>query len=417
MEQNGVNSMIEGQDIICFANDWDSDPLSKKHIMLRLARRNRVLWVNSIGTRNPQVSVRDFRRSLDKLKKFFDGCQRRGENLFLFSPLAIPFHGNRAAQWVNRKWLSWSLRRVCRQLGFRNPITWSFLPTSADVVGTLGEQLIIYHCVDEFSEFTGTDKAGLLEMERRLMKKADLVIVSSSPLYESKRRYNPNTFLVTHGVDVQHFRKACDPETVVPEEIANLKSPVIGFHGLVADWVDLELVRFLASARPEWSFVLVGKQDTNTERLRGMSNVYLAGGKDYASLPAYCKCFDVAILPFRVNELTLAANPLKLREYLAAGLPIVATAIPEAVRLATMERSVVRIGEGHQHFLEQIEALLGEGRGGPHLAVSQAMDSESWEEKVAEMCRVIIQAKPMSAREQAPSHSSPSFQESWLENS
>ena len=413
MERDAANSMIEGQDIICFANDWDSDPLSKKHIMLLLARRNRVLWVNSIGTRNPQVSVRDFRRSLDKLKKFFSGCQRRAENLFLFSPLAIPFHGNRTAQWLNRKWLSWSLRRVCRQLGFRNPITWSFIPTSADVVGTLGEQLIIYHCVDEFSEFTGTAKAALLEMERRLMEKADLVIVSSGPLYESKRRYNPKTFLVTHGVDVQHFRKACNPKTVVPQEIAALKSPVIGFHGLVADWVDLELVRFLASARPEWSFVLIGKLDTNTEPLHSLSNVYLLGRKDYALLPTYCKGFHVAILPFTVNELTLAANPLKLREYLAAGLPVVATAIPEAVRLG----SLVRIGESYQQFLEQIEALLAEGSSGPTLAVSQAMDSESWEGKVAEMCQLITRVKPLMVKERVPLHSPPGFQESWLGNS
>src|SRR5687767_465961 len=124
-----ANPALEGQDIICFANDFDSDPLSKKHIMLRMAKNNRVLWVNSIGTRNPQVSARDFRRVVDKLRHAFAGCQQRAENLFLFSPVAIPFHGNRAAQWLNRHWLSWSLRRVCRQLGFKQPVTWSFLPT------------------------------------------------------------------------------------------------------------------------------------------------------------------------------------------------------------------------------------------------------------------------------------------------
>jgi hypothetical protein len=108
-----------------------------------LAKRNRVLWVNSIGTRNPQVSARDFRRVAEKLKKFAGGCEHRAEKLFLFSPLAIPFHGNRAAQRINRHWLAWSIRRVCRQLGFQHPITWSFLPTSADVVGWLGEDFII----------------------------------------------------------------------------------------------------------------------------------------------------------------------------------------------------------------------------------------------------------------------------------
>ena len=211
-----------------------------------------------------------------------------------------------------------------------------------------------------------------------------------------KRQHNANTFLVTHGVDVEHFRAACDPKTAIPPEIAGLKSPVIGFHGLVADWVDLGLIKFLATSRPEWSFVLVGKLDTDTAVLRNLANVHLLGRKDYAQLPAYCKGFDVAILPFAINELTLASNPLKLREYLAAGLPVVSTAIPEAARLG----SLLRIGENNEHFLRQIEALLAEDTRGPRLSVSRAMDSESWEGKVNEVSRLIATVKPSGEAEQ-----------------
>src|SRR5258706_1044029 len=145
------DAMIRGQDIICFANDWDSDPLSKKHIMQRLAAGNRVLWVNSIGTRNPTVSVRDFKRVVKKVTDFTRGYRRLSENIYLYSPLAIPFHGVALAQWFNRFWLAFQLRLVCRQIGFHSPITWTFLPSSADVVGHLGAKHIIYHCVDEFS--------------------------------------------------------------------------------------------------------------------------------------------------------------------------------------------------------------------------------------------------------------------------
>lgn len=393
-----MGDRIEGQDIICFANDWDSDPLSKKHIMLRLARRNRILWVNSIGTRNPRASARDFRRAAGKLWQFAHSYKQGAENIFVYSPLAIPFHGSRVAQQINRWWLAWSLRRVCKELGFREPITWSFLPSAAQVVGSLGEKLIIYHCVDEFSEFTGTNKKALLEMEQRLIQKADMVIVSSGPLYEAKRLYNPNTFLVMHGVDVKHFRKACDPETVVSEEIAGLPRPLIGFFGLVADWVDLKLIRFLALARPHWSFVLIGKLETNTEALRGLANVHRLGKRDYLLLPSYCKGFSVAILPFVVNALTRAANPLKIREYLAAGLPVVATAIPEVERL----QGLVRIGQTHERFLEEIEALLAEGKCGPQFCVSEAMNDETWDAKVAEISRIIRQRKPLPPRETVP---------------
>src|SRR5438046_1223477 len=127
--------MIEGQDIICFSNDWDGDPLSKKHIMSRLATRNRVLWVNSIGNRNPSVSMYDLKRVIKKVTDFAGGSREVAPSLHVFSPLVIPFHGSALARHLNRKALKWSLRRTCRRLGFRNPLTWTFVPASADVVG------------------------------------------------------------------------------------------------------------------------------------------------------------------------------------------------------------------------------------------------------------------------------------------
>jgi glycosyltransferase involved in cell wall biosynthesis len=376
--------MIEGHDIVCFSNDWDGDPLSKKHIMLRLSRKNRILWVNSIGNRNPSASVRDLKRVLDKIRAFGRGCLQVAENIHTFSPLAIPFHGNAAARALNRRFLAWSVRRACRQLGFKDPITWSFLPTSGEVVGRLGEKLIVYHCVDEFSEFVGTDKNAILNMERDLMRKADQVLVSSGPLLETKKLHNPRTAMVTHGVDLDHFRKVFDPGVVVPADIAKLPHPVIGFYGLVEDWVDLNLMRFLAVARPSWSFVLIGKVDTDISAIAGVENVHLLGRKPYAALPSYCKGIDVAILPFVINELTLASNPLKLREYLAAGLPVVTTDIPEARRLA----GHVRIGTSYSEFLMHIETCLARGAG-PQVSIADAMSGESWDSKVEEMSSLI----------------------------
>src|SRR5206468_8125999 len=114
--------------------------------------------------------------------------------------------------------------------------TWTFEPASAEVAGSLGEQALVYHCVDEFSEFSGTDKAALLELERRLIEKSNCVFVSSDRLLANKRQYNSKTFLVTHGVDVAHFRKACNSETILPEERKTLERPAIGFLRLIADW-------------------------------------------------------------------------------------------------------------------------------------------------------------------------------------
>jgi glycosyltransferase involved in cell wall biosynthesis len=380
--------MIEGQDIICFCNDWDGDPLSKKHIMSRLARRNRVLWVNSVGVRNPTASVYDLKRVIQKVRAFSAGHKQVADSINVFTPLVIPFHGNSLARWINRKALRWSLLRTCRRLGFRNPITWVFIPASAEVAGTLNERVLVYHCVDEYSEFSGTDKPALLALERHLIEKSHCVIVCSDRLLESKRKYNENTFLVTHGVDVAHFRKACDPQTVVPEEMKAIKRPIVGFFGLIADWVDLGLIRFLADARPEWSFVLLGKVTTDTKIVEGVANVHLLGSKPYQELPAYAKGFDVAILPFAVNELTLNANPLKLREYLAAGLPVVSTAIPEAEKL----KGALQVGRTKEEFLEQIDAVIRSGKTGPQMSISLEMENESWDNKVEELSRIVTRA-------------------------
>src|SRR6188768_418328 len=183
--------MLRGQDIVCFANDWQSVPTSKTHIMRRLARDNRVLWVNSIGCRNPRPSGRDFKRMATKARQAFDGCQRVAEGLWVFSPLAVPFHGSRLARWFNRRFLAARIGAAARALGFRDFLTWSFVPTSAGVAGALGERLLVYHCVDEFSRFTGVDADSLLRLEAELAADANLVIVSSERLLDAKRPLNP----------------------------------------------------------------------------------------------------------------------------------------------------------------------------------------------------------------------------------
>jgi len=377
--------MIKDQDIICFCNDWDGDPLSKKHIMQRLAKHNRVLWVNSVGIRKPTPTASDLKRILKKVREFARGSRQVDDRIHVFSPLAFPFHGSATGRWINRKVLRWSLLRACAQLKFRNPITWVFIPASAEVAGSLGERMLVYHCVDEYSEFTGTDKAGLLALERRLLEKSHCVIVSSDLLLKNKQPHNRNTFLVTHGVDVAHFRKACDPAMEIPDDIRSLKKPIIGFFGLIADWVDLPLIRFLAQSRPQWTFVLIGKVVTALEAVDGLPNVRVLEQKPYASLPGYAKAFDVALLPFVVNELTLAANPLKLREYLAAGLPVVSSAIPEAEKL----QHILYTARDHTHFLQLIQTIIDSKKTGPQMSISEQMDSESWDAKVEELSNIV----------------------------
>jgi glycosyltransferase involved in cell wall biosynthesis len=369
---------LVGRDILCFSHDWTGDPLSKTHLMRLLAQDNRVLWVNSIGYRTPSVSKADLGRAWKKLAAWHNKPLTEVErNIWVLNPLAVPAYGLRAARAVNRWWLQRQVRSAMRRLRFDRPINWVFNPAAAVIAGRLGEELLIYQCVDEYSAFSGVTSQAILDLEAQLLTKADLVVVSAQPLLASKRRINPRTVLVRHGVDYAHFRRALAPQTQVPAEIARLPRPVIGFFGLIADWVDTDLMAKVARRYPQGSLVVLGKATTDVSNLE-LPNVHLLGRKPYADLPAYCKGFDVALNPFRISELTLNANPLKVREYLAAGLPVVSTDIPEVAVLETC-----RIGKTHDEFLAQVDAALAHS--GPQESISQSVAEESWQARLLEI--------------------------------
>ncbi|MBV8606553.1 MAG: glycosyltransferase [Singulisphaera sp.] len=371
--------LLRGRDILCFSHDWSGDPLSKTHLMRLLARENRVLWVNSIGYRAPSASKADLSRALRKLAAAAAPIREAERNIFVLNPLAIPAYGRPALRELNRRLLRLQVRRAMARLGFCRAINWVFNPAAGLIAGELGEEALIYYCVDEYTAFSGVPSRSLAEIEARLLRRADAVFVSSDRLYRSKAAANPRTFLVRHGVDYDHFRRALAPETRVPEEIARLPRPIIGYFGLIAeDWVDVDLLVRVAERFPEASLVMLGKVTMDVSRLAARPNVHLLGRRPYAGLPAYSKGFDVALIPFPISEVTLNANPLKAREYLAAGLPVVSTAIPEVEVLG-----LCRIGHDPDGFVREVEAALTDP--GPSAGRSEAIHHESWAARLDEV--------------------------------
>jgi len=377
--------MIRNESIICFAHDWNGDPTSKTHIMRILSEKNRILWVDSIGMRRPTVSGRDARRLARKLRQITRGLVTVNPNLHVASPLVLPLPGVPGVDRLNATLLSASLRYFARRAGLTRPIVWTFLPTTVGLLGRLGESRVIYHCVDEYSAFAGVPREALRRMEAELVRRADLVLASSETLAEARRRVNPRTFFVSHGVDVAHFSRALDPALPRPADVAGLAGPVIGFFGLLAEWIDLELLAAIARRRPHWTLLLLGKATVDTGALRALPNVRLLGQKPYAALPAYCRAFDVGLIPFRIDELTVRANPLKLREYLAAGLPVVSTDLPEVRKYA----GLVRLAAGPEGFIEAIEAALADRNEPADRARVAAMQSESWEARVEQISELL----------------------------
>jgi glycosyltransferase involved in cell wall biosynthesis len=252
----------------------------------------------------------------------------------------------------------------------------------------LGEDTIVYYCVDEYTKFSGVNSTMLEQVERRLIDKADLVVVSAERLLTAKSSLNAPTLLLRHGVDYEHFRAALDPATKTPSELSESPQPIIGYFGLMSeDWIDLPLLVHLARSFPTGTLVMLGKSTMDLSELEREPNVRMLGRKPYESLPAYCKGFDVAIIPFPISEVTLNANPLKAREYLAAGLPVVSTAIPEVEAL-----NACLIGRTPEEFVARVREALQDP--GPNRARSQTMQSESWEARVARLNEAVANLQP-----------------------
>lgn len=378
--------MLRGENIVCFAKDWSEDPTSNNHVMKLLARDNRVLWMNSISTRTPSLtSGRDLGKIVNKLKSFAKGPMRVEGQMDVYTPIVLPFPHNPLAVRLNQQILRGSVSLLRRNREMRDFQLWSFIPSAAKYIGKLGESLVVYYCTDEWSHFSSVDRDKTMELERELCQRADIVFTTATTLLETKRLYNPETHLALHGVDQAHFARALLPTTELAPELRDVKPPVIGFVGLIQDWVDVELIRYMAERHHDWTFVLVGKALVDVSPLERLSNVRLLGRKPYEALPSYLKAFDVGIIPFVLNELTRNVNPIKLREYLSAGLPVVSTDIPEVARYVRDQGNLANactVATTHDDFLAGVERALDTDSREARLARSEAMLAETWERKV-----------------------------------
>jgi glycosyltransferase involved in cell wall biosynthesis len=281
----------------------------------------------------------------------------------------------------NRQSVIRSVRSVMAEMGIRKPILVTTLPNAADFVGTFDEEAVIYYCVDDFTQWPGVDGNMVAEMEENLLAQADIVCASSEELCRTRERSKGKPFLLSHGVDFTHVSSA-------PQQSASLQChcnrPIVGFFGALSPWLDFELICDLARSRPEWSFVLIGPADVDISRLAALPNLFLPGKIPYDKLPAYAASFDVALIPFLVNDLTVSVNPLKLMEYLACGLPVVSTRLPEVARYGDfvyLADTAVEFGAAiSQALAEDSEALREKrrtlARGHSWDAVAEVLSSE-----------------------------------------
>jgi glycosyltransferase involved in cell wall biosynthesis len=314
--------------LVVLGEDWGGHPSSTQHLVGRLAKDRDVVWVNSIGLRRPRFNARDAARAFAKLSDVArPRAMPEGETrafpprMSIVHPRAESWPGSAIAQVVNRASLGRQLRGALQARGMSAPILWASLPSAVSVIGAIGERAVVYYCGDDFSALTGVDHDAVAAMERDLVSRSDLILVASEEL--ATRFPRGRTALVPHGVDFERFSRPVARANDLPSG-----RPVAGFYGSVADWIDIEMLARTARAMAHWNFVIIGPAQTDVSALMGLSNVHLMGPRPHDALPSYVQHFDVSLLPFRDTAQIRACNPLKLREYLAAGRPVVATDFP-----------------------------------------------------------------------------------------
>ncbi|MHC4402528.1 MAG: glycosyltransferase [Planctomycetota bacterium] len=373
--------MIEGQTILCFASGYDAPPTSKHHVMHLLAERNVVLWVNYHASRTPTVSSSDLAYMARKLAQVFAGLKHPRENLYVLTPLVVPLPSSPWARKLNEALLAFQIRWALGKI-LHGPVQfWSFTPDVSYLLGRFGEKKVVYYCVDDHASFTGHNRRQVLRDEEDLCRRADLVVTTSTVLQQAKEPLNPNTMLVPHGVDYAHFARALSNHRPAPSDVADIPHPRLGFFGLIRDWVNLDLLAEVARRRPDWHIMLIGDSTLDLAPYRSLENMHFLGRKPYEVLPDYCREFDVGLIPFKINELTRAVNPIKLREYLAAGLPVVSTPLPEVELYGHLVETAATADE----FTTAATRCL-DGDPADRTRRATAMAAESWLARVSDVC-------------------------------
>lgn len=380
--------MISGRDFIVLADDWNGLPTSTIHLFRRISQSNRVFWFNMVN-RMPRLTWKDAKKAasvvIDWVKRSprangrsngYDSSPSPGLNVV--TPFMVPWF-KPAVRRLNCISITRTFKRLCRRYEIHAPIVFAVFPSAADFVKAVDPALKIYYCYDEFLEYPGFNVPDWRAMENDLLDSVDALVVTSRDLESKNRRSCPSLYL-PHGVDFEHFNQAAI-DSVPISRMENIPKPIVGFFGLISEWVDLKLLATLSRAFPDVSFVLIGKSEIDTEALAECPNLYRLGLVPYDDLPQYANYFDVALIPFVNSKLTVAVNPLKLMEYFALGLPVVGTRLPE---LEAMDGPIY-LAATEAEFCERLREILADNSPSEAAAAVGVARQNNWDQRVEEL--------------------------------
>ncbi len=282
------------------------------------------------------------------------------------------------------------LYKWMRALDFSDPVVWIFLPTplSLEISDSLIKKLSIYYCIDNFSVSSVSAKK-VRRSEEKLLKKADLVFVTSKELYSRCNKHNEKVHIFPFAVNFSEFQNIRATQQPVPQDLKDIKPPILGYVGGVHKWIDQGLIKSLAVQHPEYSFVFVGPIQTDVGMLSDAGNIYFLGNKDHYQIPLYIKNFNICLIPYLITDYTKNVYPTKLNEYLAMGKPVVSTLLPEVAGFNRDYKAVVYTAADKQDFDRCIVNAIEDNEPDVERRRIEAAAENSWERRIEEMSILI----------------------------
>ncbi|HLO00403.1 MAG TPA: glycosyltransferase [Pyrinomonadaceae bacterium] len=392
--------MIQGHSIICFAGEdwWYHHPHSKYHLMRRFAKAgNRVIFVNSISMGLPGLSNKDLLpRIRRKLGSYARLARPTPEGVTVVSPAVIPFFGSRAARAANRKLLAVQIGQLARRRGLTRPILWIAIPTAAEMIGEFDEQFVIYQVSDKYDANLmdhATDLQTIRKLHERAIDNADLVLYSGQKLLAEAERGRERSFLLEQAVDFDHWSQVGAGKLEIAEAVARIPGPRLGYFGAIESWLlDQELIKRAAREHPEWHWIFIGNKSRGVE-VESLPNTHFLPPVPYQELPRYAAGFDVCVLPWdTAHSFTSYGSAIKVREYLATGLPVVISPLPEYEAMS----GVLRIARTHDDWFRMLQEALHEKDPAAAQARQSAVADGTWDaraEWVSDLIERMLAAK------------------------
>jgi hypothetical protein len=362
--------------IVCFSDIfWDALWQRHQQLFTRLPSNWKILFIEP--TSIPVL--------LTQPKRLF---ARKHMNIEIVSLPSIPLIDRfENLRWINDSFVSLWLRFILKKKNMGEPVLFYYEPRYSTLIGKLQEKMVILDYIDDKLAFSNVPSWMKIYLDN-LIEKANLIFVASSYLHKSiLQTRQDNVYLIGNGVDVNHFRKAMT-DIPIPDDIAHIKPPIVGYVGALSDWVDFDIIRAISRKYPDLSIVLVGPEfpsaKNEVDSLKQHPNIFILGGKPYKILPNYLKAFDVCIIPFKINELTLSSNPIKFYEYISSGKNVISTNLPE-VKLFD---NIIHVADNLDEFLYFVPVSLNEKANiGEYLRITE---ENTWDRKSEKMINLII---------------------------